>query len=253
VPQGTVLGPLLFLAYINDLPDVVKSSNVRLFADDSSLFRKIHTQQDKDLLQKDLTHLEDWENTWQRSFNASKCNTLRIFPSKQNRSNHISSDYILHGQVLETVKSTEYLGVTMTDDLTWSKHVATVAAKGSSKVGFLRRNFRDCTTKVKSATYTTMVRPKLEYASSVWDPTKKEDVGTLEMVQRSAARYACNNYWDRSPGSVTQMLQTLEKQQTNNALQNQQQTGWHRLVQFLQTVGPKNTRTEENPPGERKS
>lgn len=210
VPQGTVLGPLLFLAYINDLPDVVKSSNVRLFADDSSLFRKIHTQQDKDLLQKDLTHLEDWENTWQMSFNASKCNTLRIFPSKQNRSNHISSDYILHGQVLETVKSTEYLGVTMTDDLTWSKHVATVAAKGSSKVGFLRRNFRDCTTKVRSATYTTMVRPKLEYASSVWDPTKKEDVGALEMVQRSAARYACNNYRDRSPGSVTQMLQTLE-------------------------------------------
>ena len=75
IPQGTVLGPLLFVAYINDLPDAVKSSNVRLFTDDSLLYRKICNQE---LLQQDLQYFEGWENTWQMSFNPSKCNTIKF-------------------------------------------------------------------------------------------------------------------------------------------------------------------------------
>jgi hypothetical protein len=208
VPQGTVLGPLLFLAYINDLPDVVKSSSTRLFADDTLLFRMIRKREDQALLQADLDNLADWENTWQMSFNASKCNTIRIAPTK--RSAPINTEYSLHGQTLETVSAAKYLGVTIQDDLSWSRHVEAVAAKGNRVVGFLRRNFRDCTTKVRSATYTTMVRPTLEYASTVWDPHLQKDVQLLEKVQRRAARYACNNYRDRSPGAVTQLLQQLQ-------------------------------------------
>ena len=84
VPQGTVLGPLLFLAYINDMPETATSSEIKLFADDSLIYRTINNQTDSDLLQRDLTILEDWGNKWQMSFNAKKCIVIRIAP-KTNR------------------------------------------------------------------------------------------------------------------------------------------------------------------------
>ena len=77
-------------------------------------------------------------------------------------------------------------------------------------MGFLRRNFRECTRKVKTATYTTLVHPTLEYASAVWDPYKQKDAQLLENVHRRAARYVNNNYKDRSPGCVTSMLENLK-------------------------------------------
>jgi hypothetical protein len=84
VPQGTVLGPLLFLAYINDIPVTATSSETKLFADDSLLYHTINNQTNSDQLQRDLTTLEDWENKWQTSFNAKKCIVIRIAP-KTNR------------------------------------------------------------------------------------------------------------------------------------------------------------------------
>ncbi|XP_063416249.1 uncharacterized protein LOC134697892 [Mytilus trossulus] len=99
VPQGTVLGPLLFLAYINDMPETASTSETKLFADDSLLFRTITNQADSELLQKDLTALEDWENKWQMSFNAKKCLVIRISP--KNRS-VIQTSYNLHGHTLDT-------------------------------------------------------------------------------------------------------------------------------------------------------
>ena len=83
-------------------------------------------------------------------------------------------------------------------------------ARGNRTMGFLRRNFRECTPKVKTATYTTLVRPTLEYASAVWDPYKQKDAQLLENVQRRAARYVNNNYKDRSPGCVTSMVKNLK-------------------------------------------
>ena len=221
VPQGTVLGPLLFLLYINDLPDAVKHSKVKLFADDSLLFRKITKPEDQLRLQQDLDALSKWENTWQMNFNPSKCNLIRILPSKSKVPT--TFDYKLHGQTLETTKESKYLGVTITENLNWSSHIKNITAKGNRTVGFLRRNFKDCTTKVKSATYTAMVRPSLEYASTVWDPYEEKDKKPLEMVQRRAARYVYNNYFERTPGTVTNMIENLgwenlEERRKNNRL-----------------------------------
>ncbi|KAL8563420.1 hypothetical protein ACOMHN_054782 [Nucella lapillus] len=207
VPQGTVLGPLLFLTYINDLPDVVKDSNTRLFADDALLYRNVCSAKEKSLLQADLDRLAEWENTWQMSFNAGKCNTLHVSPG---RDLSFRSAYTLHEQTLEAVSSAKYLGVSMTKDLSWTKHVEMVAAKGNRTVGFLRRNLKDCTTEVRKATYTTMVRPTLEYASTVWDPHTRQDIDLLEKVQKRAARFACNCYFERAPGTVTNLLRKLQ-------------------------------------------
>ncbi|VDI25149.1 Hypothetical predicted protein, partial [Mytilus galloprovincialis] len=136
VPQGTVLGPLLFLCHINDLPDTVKSS-VRLFADDCLLYRTIKTEKDHKLLQEDLASLEDWANKWGMRFNAKKCYILSI----KNKSQRF---YTLNGHILQQVQSNPYLGVQILEDLKWSTHITNVAKKANSTLGFLRRNLRYC-------------------------------------------------------------------------------------------------------------
>ena len=100
-------------------------------------------------------------------------------------------------------------GVTIADDLSWSENVDNVATRKKWTDGFLRRNFKECTRKVKLATYATMVHSTLDYASAVWGP-HKQDIKRLEKGQRQAASYMVNNYTDRSPGSVTPMLEKLE-------------------------------------------
>ena len=207
VPQGTVLGPLLFLAYINDLPDSLKSSDARLFADDSLLYRTVNGNRDNTLLQEDLAALEAWERIWQMSFNPSKCTVIRITTGKKKKVYH--SSYSLHGQQLEVVDSSKYLGVKVTSDLSWSSHIADVAGKANRTVGFLRRNFKQCTKEVKAATYSTMVRPVLECSATVWDPHLQKDIKSLEQVQRRAARYVCNDYTTRTPGCVKAMVKDI--------------------------------------------
>ena len=145
---------------------------------------------------------------WQMEFNPSKCNIIRIMPNEQRKV--LISSYFLHGQTLETTSASKYLGITISSDLSWPTHVEDVAARWNRTVGSLRRNFRECTPKVRSATYTTMVRPTLEYASAVCDPDKQKDIRLLEKVQRRAGRYVTNNYTDRSPGTVTSMLEYLK-------------------------------------------
>ena len=118
VPQGTVLSPILFLLHINDLPSVI-SSKVRDFADDCLIYREIKSRQDQNDLQKDLNLLESWGSTWGMRFNAAKCNILRV----SRKQTPIPYQYELSWQVLEEVKDAKYLGVTVSDDLEWTKHI----------------------------------------------------------------------------------------------------------------------------------
>ena len=206
VPQGTVLGPLLFLSYINDLPDVVQNSSTKLFADDCLLFRAINNARDQHLLQSDLTALERWESEWQMEFNPSKCTVIQISNNKKIKLMH----YNLHGEVLQTVEKSKYLGVTFNNRLTWSDHIDSIATKANKVIGFIRRNLQDCNTKVKSASYTTLVRPILEYSSAAWDPHLEKDKVKLENVQRHAARFVMNDYRSKTPGCVSSMIEHLK-------------------------------------------
>ena len=206
VPQGTVLGPLLFLVYINDLPDCV-TSEIRLFADDALLYRPIHTGEDATHLTKDLERLQDWERTWQMSFNPDKCEVLRI---TNKRTNIISQQYSIHGAVLRTVNQAKYLGVTIKNNLDWKPHVNNICKKANSTRGFLQRNLRKCSPKIKELAYNTYVRPILEYASPVWDPHTKDLISQIDMVQRRAARFVKSDYDPRH--SVTQMMRDLQWQ-----------------------------------------
>ena len=133
VPQGTVLGPLLFLCHINDLPDRVRSSIVRLFADDCLLYRTIRNVQDHLLLQEDLRQLETWAADWGMLFNASKCYILSI-------NSKSSFYYQLNNTILKHVDNNPYLGLLISKDLKWATHIEKICKKASSTLGFIQRN-----------------------------------------------------------------------------------------------------------------
>jgi hypothetical protein len=199
-----VLGPLLFLAYINDLPDSISADScVRLFADDSVIYRVINNTNYATQLQKDLDALQEWERKWLMEFHPEKCQLLRI----TNGHNPVKFPYSIHDHPLEAVPSAKYLGVELTDNLSWNRHAECISKKGMTSLGFLRRNLGSCPREVKTRCYNTFVRPVVEYASSVWDPTTKKNIAKIESVQRSAARYVMNNYSRES--SVTTMLNSL--------------------------------------------
>ena len=140
VPQGTVLGPLLFLTYINDLPSTV-SSQVRLFADDCLLYRLIKCRADQEQLQRDLSALQDWADRWGMCFNPSKCSVLRVSRPK---SKNLEFEYTLKGETLANVLSTPYLGVCLSETLEWEAHINKITSKANSTLGFLSFPKGDC-------------------------------------------------------------------------------------------------------------
>ena len=141
------------------------------------------------------------------SFNAKKCIVIRIQPKNRPV---IPTNYKLHGHTLDTVEASKYLGVTISNNLTWDRHIDNIVGKGNKTLGFIRRNLKDCTKPVKAAAYSTIVRPSVEYASTVWDPTKQAKIKAIEQVQKRAARFVNNNYTDRTPGCVTKMVTSLK-------------------------------------------
>jgi hypothetical protein len=203
VPQGTVLGPLLFLIYINDLPLVV-SSNVRLFADDAIVYREIKDHEDSLSLQHDLDALREWEKTWQMSFNAAKCHTMHV----SHKQKPLIYNYKMGDHPLTAVDHHPYLGVELSKDLNWSTHINQTSNKANKILGLLRRNLHSCSKSVKESAYKSLVRPRLEYSGAVWDPFNNNNKTTLEKVQRRAARFVCNDY--RRKSSVTNMLTSLQ-------------------------------------------
>ncbi|KAL4226412.1 hypothetical protein ACF0H5_014395 [Mactra antiquata] len=205
VPQGSVLGPCLFLVYINDLPDLVKCKT-RMFADDTICYMSIDSINDSISLQKDLQELEKWEKTWSMEFNPDKCEILRITRKKA----PLIYPYKLHNIELKSTSQSKYLGVTISSDMNWSKHINNITTKATSTLRFIQRNVKTSNKQVKTAAYNTYVRPQLEYCSSIWHPWQKSLSHSLEKVQRSAARYVMADYDYTS--SVTKMLQILDWQ-----------------------------------------
>ena len=216
VPQGSVLGPSLFLFYINDMPTNIKGT-VRLFADDTIVYVTVSNDIDAANLQQDLDNLAKWETAWLMKFHPEKCNVLTISKKKT----PITRDYVLHGHTLERVTSAKYLGVTITSDLKWGEHINNICTKANKTIGFLKRNINISNKSIKEKAYLSLVRPTLEYASTVWDPYQQNDKHRLEMVQRRAARYVTNRY--HYTESVSDMLgqlkwPTLEDRRKNNRL-----------------------------------
>ena len=203
VPQGTVLGPLMFLLFINDIHENLDST-LRLFADDALLYRPINTMNDNVILQNDIGKLVSWSKAWQMQVNVTKCHTIKISRKKE----PVLMDYCIDDQKLTPVKTHPYLGVLLSNDLRWNSHVENIVVKANKALGFVRPNLYPCSERTKRLAYVTIVRPNLEYATAVWDPYRQEQIDSVETVQRRAARFIRRDY--NRTSSVTEMLQSLD-------------------------------------------
>ena len=197
-----VTGPLLFSLYINDISTDI-DSEIILFADDCVCYREIKDTEGTLKLQKGIDQLGCWARKWDMKFQLVKCNMMQI---RRNRIKRINATYTLEGTVLENVESIKYLGVTITNDLRWNTHVSNVCTKANWTLGFLRRNLYACPQEVKEAAYKGLVRPVLEYSSSVWDPSGVGLQNELEKVQNRAAIFVTGNS-NYETGSMTGILE----------------------------------------------
>ena len=223
VPQGTVLGPLLFLCHINDMPECVKSK-IRLFADDCLLYRTIKNFGDHIKLQQDLNNLIIWAEKWGMKFNVKKCYHLSV---RQKSSNF----YTMDGQILKQVEEIPYLGITFSDNMKWTTHINQVRKKANSTLGFLRRNLHHTPQSCRKNAYLALVRSKMEYGSVIWDPYTKQDTQKLENVQRSAARFITKDYYSRQEGCVTEMLHKLKLPTLQDRRRDQRLTLMYKVVE----------------------
>lgn len=179
VPQGSVLGPLLFLLFTSDLPTGLKST-CSLFADDAKIYGNPLTGAHH--LQDDLDSILRWCCAWMIPLNIEKCKVLHMGRNNPKRIYHLNQD------IIQPVSSHCDLGVTMTEDLSWSEHVVAVTNKAKRMLYMVQKTFGRCDPQTSSFLYSTYVRPILEYAGPVWAPVLSRDKNLLESVQRRATR-----------------------------------------------------------------
>ena len=223
VPQGTVLGSLLFLCHINGMPECVKSQ-IRLFADDCLLYRTIKNFGDHVKLQQYLNNLIIWAEKWGMKFNVKKCYHLSV---KQQSSNF----YTINGQILKQVEEIPYLGITFSDNLKWNSHINQFRKKANSTLCFLRRNLHHTSESCRKNAYLALVRSKMEYGSVIWDPYTKQDIQKIENVQRLAARFIKKDYHSRQEGCVTEMLHDLKLPTLQDRRRDQGLTLMYKVVE----------------------
>ncbi|KAK2184468.1 hypothetical protein NP493_265g01010 [Ridgeia piscesae] len=141
-------------------------TSLKLFADDAMLYQKINNHTDQDNLQHDLDRLIDWAQSWQMTFNPSKCKIMHITRSKS----PIDNPYIIHNETLRAVPVATHLGIDISNNLSWNPHINKIVNKANSKLGFIKRNLKSIPQSIKTYAYWSLVHPHLEYCCPVWDP-----------------------------------------------------------------------------------
>ena len=179
VPQGSVLGPLCFLLYINDLPSVVQNSSIKLFADDSKLYFCAKTVEDLIFLDDDIERVMKWFEVNQLGIALHKCNLLRLGAKT------VSHDYVIGETTVKQAEKVKDLGIILSDNLNFTPHIDTIVAKASRMSGLIFKTFtcRDPDFLVRM--FCVFVRSLLEYNTTVWSPSGLENIKKLERVQRS--------------------------------------------------------------------
>ena len=183
IPQRSVLGPMLFVCFVNDLPNAVTSS-VLLFADDTKIFTEVPVNQQT--LQQDLDKLQIWSNEWQLRFNATKCKVIHLGKKSDPASYSMTSDG--KAVTLETIQMEKDLGVNVDADLVFDQHVAIQTKKANKLLGMLRRSFTTLDEESLPLLYKAMVRPHLEYCNVAWQPKWKKEREELEAIQHRATK-----------------------------------------------------------------
>ena len=188
VPQGSILGPLLFLIYINDIFHINIHHSLLTFADDTKCFGPVTNCPDKQLLQHDIDLLLDWSSQSYLYFNPTKCVHISF------RTNRITS-YHLNEQVIPKLNSHHDLGIIISENLSWRNHYTNILSKAYKTLSLTRRTFKSSHSPlIKTKLYMTLVRSILTYCSPVWRPYLLTDINSLERIQRHATKYILNDY-----------------------------------------------------------
>ena len=189
VPQGSVLGPILFLIFINDLPLRI-TSPLNLFADDSKIFTRIVTNKKnkqkigdgKEVLQDDLNKVLEWAKMWKMEFIIDKCKMMHL--GRKNPKN----TYSMNGANIEETMEEKDLGVLIDNELEFGKHIKSIVGRANSVLGMIRIVFNHMNKKMFLNLYTALIRPLLEYCVQVWSPHLMKYKNLIEGVQRRATK-----------------------------------------------------------------
>ena len=186
IPQGSVLGPILFVCYINDMPETIVSI-IQMYADDTKLFRKIDGEIDRRALQDDLDRLVLWAKKWQLKFNVEKCKVMHIGRNSQMQYDMERADSVQR-EILQVTDEEKDLGVWFDSTLKPANHIAHVVNKANQLLGLVRRTFTYMDAELMKLIFTSKIRPHLEYSNVVWHPYLKKDIDLIEAVQHRATR-----------------------------------------------------------------
>ena len=185
VPQGSILGPLLFLLYINDIVENINSS-IRLFADDTTLYTIVDNPlHAANRLNSDLSQIHQWATKWLVTFNPSKSESI-IFSRKRNKPNH--PNLVMDQQPIQEVNSHRHLGLALSNDCTWHDHLEYIKSKAWTRINVMRKLKFKLDRRSLQIIYFTFIRPILEYADAVWNNCTQYEVNELEKIQNEAAR-----------------------------------------------------------------
>ena len=207
VPQGTVLGPVMFILYLNDLTSCIKHSVVSSFADDTRLKKSISIVNDTHLLQEDLNSAISWSERNNMQLHQSKfelishatgqSNLLSELPFSTQHKEYVTAD----GSTITPQCKVRDLGITISEDLSWSPHINNITNEGKKIVSWTLSVFRDRSADTMLPLYTSFVRSRLEYCSPLWNPSKVEDIMKLESSQRTFTSRVSEvrhlPYWER--------------------------------------------------------
>ena len=191
IPQGSVLGPLLFVIFINDLPDACTNlSELFLFADDAKLYKCIQTQNDSDVLNKCFQNILSWSDDWLMKLNINKCKVLSLCGSRSKFDSYqygSEASNNIHTE-LQHVDNIKDLGVTMDSEMLFNNHVYDKINIAYKMLGIVKRNFKEVDKSTFLVLYKSFVRSHLEYANSVWSAYRIGIIKDIEKVQKRATK-----------------------------------------------------------------
>lgn len=180
VPQGSHLGPLLFILFINDLPSVIRQVNCLIYADDVKMFHLVSSHNDQIKLQSDLNNFSRWCDLNFMTLNINKCKYM-VFCRKT----PLNGEYTINNTFLQLVESFNDLGILLDRKLDFRAHISATVNKASAMLGYIKRWSKEFSDPYTTKTlFTTLVRPILEYGSVVWDPQYSVHIKSIESVQK---------------------------------------------------------------------
>ena len=185
IPQGSVLGPILFVIYINTIVDVIQFSDPYLFADDTKMSKGIFQADDNDKLQQDINNIYAWSKDSLLKFHLGKLAAMRITTGNQNLG---PPSYNMDNVLIKQSDEEKDLGVVIDSKLSFEAHMQSKINKGNSIMGIIRRTIEYLDEENFRLLFTALVRPQLEYANAVWSPHHKKHITSLENVQRRATK-----------------------------------------------------------------